>query len=46
MMNPKVSFVVPCYNLARFLGDCMNSIIKQTYRDFEALVMKEFLDVL
>jgi glycosyltransferase involved in cell wall biosynthesis len=40
-MEPKVSFVIPCYKLAHFLGDCMNSILAQTYGDFEALVMDD-----
>lgn len=38
-MDPLVSFVVPCYNLAHFLPDCLNSILAQTYPDFEVLVM-------
>jgi glycosyltransferase involved in cell wall biosynthesis len=40
-MNPKVSFIVPCYKLAHFLGDCMNSILVQTYGDFEVLIMDD-----
>ena len=38
-MNPLVTFVVPCYNLAHLLPDCLNSILGQTYPDFEVLVM-------
>src|SRR5262245_8930347 len=40
-MEPKVSFVIPCYKLAHFLGDCVNSILAQTYGDFEALIMDD-----
>jgi len=40
-MDPKVSFVVPCYKLAHFLGACVNSILAQTYGDFEALIMDD-----
>jgi glycosyltransferase involved in cell wall biosynthesis len=40
-MEPKVSFVIPCYNLAHFLGDCVNSILSQTYDDFEILIMDD-----
>jgi glycosyltransferase involved in cell wall biosynthesis len=40
-MNPKVSFIVPCYNLAHFLADCMHSILSQTYSDFELLIMDD-----
>ena len=38
-MNPLVSFVVPCYKLAHLLPQCVNSILKQTYRNFEILIM-------
>jgi glycosyltransferase involved in cell wall biosynthesis len=40
-MDPKVSFLVPCYKLAHFLGDCVNSILAQTYGDFEVLIMDD-----
>lgn len=40
-MDPKVSFIVPCYKLAHFLGDCVSSILAQTYSDFEVLIMDD-----
>jgi glycosyltransferase involved in cell wall biosynthesis len=40
-MDPKVSFVIPCYKLAHFLGDCVNSILAQTYGNFEVLIMDD-----
>src|SRR5262245_24068741 len=40
-MNKKVSFVVPCYNLAHLLSECINSILSQTYEDFEVLIMDD-----
>lgn len=40
-MNPKVTFIVPCYNLARYLPECVNSILAQTYKDFEVLIMDD-----
>jgi glycosyltransferase involved in cell wall biosynthesis len=41
MQKPTVSFVVPCYNLAHFLPECINSILLQTYEDFEILIMDD-----
>lgn len=38
-MDPSVSFIVPCYNSAHFLQKCVDSILAQTYRDFEILIM-------
>jgi glycosyltransferase involved in cell wall biosynthesis len=41
MQNPTVSFVVPCYKLAHLLPECVNSILSQTYGDFEVLIMDD-----
>ena len=40
-MDPQVSFVVPCYRLAHLLGECLNSILSQTYQNFEILIMDD-----
>jgi hypothetical protein len=40
-MNPKVTFIVPCYKLAHLLPDCVNSILSQTFTDFEILIMDD-----
>lgn len=40
-MSPKVTFIVPCYKLAQYLPECVNSILSQTYRDFEILIMDD-----
>lgn len=41
MPSPTVSFVVPCYKLAHFLPECVNSILGQTYGDLEVLIMDD-----
>jgi glycosyltransferase involved in cell wall biosynthesis len=41
MTNPKVTFIVPCYNLAHLLSECINSILAQTYENFEILIMDD-----
>jgi glycosyltransferase involved in cell wall biosynthesis len=41
MQNPTVSFVVPCYKLARFLPECISSILSQSFRDIEVLIMDD-----
>jgi len=40
-MTPIVSFVVPCYKLANLLRECVESILSQTYGDFEMLIMDD-----
>lgn len=41
MDTPKVSFVVPCYQLAGYLNECVQSILSQTFTDFELLIMDD-----
>ncbi len=41
MHPPKVTFVVPCYNLGHLLKECVDSILQQTYADFEVLIMDD-----
>ena len=38
---PVVSFVVPCYRLAHLLGECVRSILAQSYDDFEVVIMDD-----
>lgn len=40
-MKPTVTFVVPCYRLAHLLGECLESILTQSYREIEVLVMDD-----
>lgn len=40
-MDPKVTFIVPCYNLAHVLPECVNSILSQSFSDFEVLIMDD-----
>lgn len=38
---PSVSVVVPCFNAAQFLRDCLNSAISQTLRPLEIIVVDD-----
>jgi glycosyltransferase involved in cell wall biosynthesis len=40
--RPKVSVIVTCYNLATYIEDCLNSVLKQTTKDFECIVVDDF----
>lgn len=40
-MTPTVSFVVPCYRYAHLLRECIDSILCQTYGNFEVLIMDD-----
>lgn len=38
---PKVTFLIPCYKLSHLLPECVNSILAQSYRDYEILIMDD-----
>lgn len=40
-MNPKVSVVIPCYNYGRYLTDAVESVVNQTYQDFEIIIVND-----
>ena len=37
----KVSIIVPVYNVERYLHNCIESILSQTYRDFELFLIND-----
>jgi O-antigen/teichoic acid export membrane protein/glycosyltransferase involved in cell wall biosynthesis len=39
--TPRVSFVVPCYKLGHLLPECLTSILSQSYRHFEVLILDD-----
>lgn len=38
---PKISVIVPAYNTAGLIAGCLSSVLSQTYRDFEVLVVND-----
>ena len=39
MKNPEISIVIPVYNGSKTLGQCLNSVLKQTYGSYEIIVV-------
>lgn len=39
--RPAISVVVPVYNAMKYLDRCVNSILKQTYKDFEIILVDD-----
>jgi glycosyltransferase involved in cell wall biosynthesis len=37
-MTPKVSIIIPSYNHEKFIGECILSVINQTFQDFEIVI--------
>ena len=40
-MQPKVSVIVPVYNVMPYLNKCLKSLVKQTLKDIEILVIND-----
>ena len=39
--RPKLSVIVPVYNTEKYLKRCLNSILAQTFRDMEIIVVND-----
>lgn len=38
---PKISVLMPIYNAEAFLDECINSVINQTFTDFEVICVDD-----
>ena len=41
MKNPKISVLMPVYNAEKFLKEAIDSILNQTFKDFEFLIIND-----
>ena len=41
MNSPKVSVVIPCYNVEKYLHQCLDSVINQTLKDIEIICVND-----
>ncbi|MCM3116044.1 glycosyltransferase [Neobacillus sp. MER 74] len=40
-MKPLISVIVPVYNVEKYVGNCLNSILAQTYENIEVIVVND-----
>ena len=40
-MNPKISIIIPIFNMEKYLNNCINSVINQTYQNIEILLIND-----
>ena len=38
---PLISVIVPCYNQAQYLDECLQSVLDQTYQDWECIIVND-----
>lgn len=41
MVNSKISIIVPVYNSEQYLSRCIDSVINQTYSDWELILVND-----
>lgn len=40
-MKPKISVIIPCYNYGKYIEDAVESVLKQTFSDFEVIIVDD-----
>lgn len=40
-MNPSTSVIIPVYNVEKYLRECLDSVLAQTYREWEAVCVND-----
>ncbi len=38
---PEISLIIPVYNVERYLSNCLNSVLSQTFADFEVICVND-----
>lgn len=37
----KISVIIPCYNQEKYIAECLDSVLAQTFNDYEAIVVND-----
>ena len=41
MKVPAISVIIPMYNVEKYIGECLDSLLAQTFKDFEVIVVDD-----
>ena len=36
-----ISIIIPVYNVSRYLNECIQSVVNQSYKDFECILIND-----
>ena len=39
--NPRLSIIVPCHNSAKYIEECIDSILTQSFTDYELIIVDD-----
>lgn len=39
--SPEISIIIPVYNMEKYIGECLDSVLNQTFVDFECLCIND-----
>ena len=39
--SPEISIIVPVYKVEKYLNECIDSILAQTFKDFELILVDD-----
>ena len=40
--KPKISIIVPAYNVDKYIAQCLDSLVNQTYDNIEIILINDF----
>ena len=40
-MNPQISVIIPCFNTGRYISYAIDSVLNQSYKDYEVIVIND-----
>ena len=41
VLTPKISIIIPCYNVEKYLRECLDSVVNQTLKDIEIICVND-----